>query len=110
VYTVERHKTLAKSAKKRLQALDITNVTVLASDGTTGLATQAPFDRIIVTAAAEDVPPVLIDQLAMNGILVIPVGVQESTQTLIKVMKTEQGLDYKELNNVRFVPLLEGTV
>lgn len=110
VYSVERHKPLAKTAKRTLSALNITNVTVLTADGTKGLPGQAPFDRIIVTAAAEDIPPVLLDQLAPDGVLVMPVGAHEQTQTLIKVIKSEQGLDYKEFNTVRFVPLLEGIV
>ena len=108
LYTVERYKDLARVAVQRLDTLGITNVVVLHSDGTHGLPDQAPFDRIMVTAAAEDVPGPLLDQLGEHGVLVMPVGAPGSVQTLIKVMKTPDGLEYKELVDVRFVPLLAG--
>ena len=73
-----------------------------------GSPDQAPFDRILVTAAAEDVPSPLLAQLKEGGTLVMPVGPHGQTQMLIKVMKTPDGLEYKELTSVRFVPLLEG--
>ncbi len=108
VFTVERHKPLVKRAKERLATLELHNVIVQHHDGTAGLAVQAPFDRIIVTAAGEDVPPPLLDQLATDGILVMPVGSSETTQTLIKVIKTPSGLEYKDICDLRFVPLIEG--
>ena len=108
VYTVERHKQLATTARKVLDKLGITNVVILSEDGTKGLAEQAPFDRIIVTAVAEDVPAPLLSQLKTGGILVMPVGLPDQVQTLIKVIKTEDGLDYKEMHKVRFVPLVAG--
>lgn len=108
VYTVERHKGLARSAAARLERLGLTNTVVLHRDGTGGLPDQAPFDRILVTAAAEDVPGPLLSQLRDGGILVMPVGHSDQVQTLIKVMKSPQGLEYKELQDVRFVPLIEG--
>jgi len=108
VYTVERHKSLARIAAQRLEALNITNAVVLHSDGTSGLVDQAPFDRIMVTAAAEDVPAPLLSQLRDGGALVMPVGHSDQVQTLIKVMKTSDGLEYKEFQDVRFVPLVEG--
>lgn len=108
VYTVERHKPLAVEATRKLDALGVTNTVVLHHDGTTGLPEQAPFDRIMVTAAAEDVPAPLLDQLRDGGALVMPVGHSDQVQTLIKVMKTPDGLDYKEFQDVRFVPLVEG--
>ncbi|MCB1375875.1 MAG: protein-L-isoaspartate O-methyltransferase, partial [Rhodobacteraceae bacterium] len=77
-------------------------------DGSLGLPEQAPFDRIIVTAAAEDAPGTLIEQLRENGIMVLPVGQSHSVQQLIKVVKTAEGLEYTELGAVRFVPLVEG--
>jgi protein-L-isoaspartate(D-aspartate) O-methyltransferase len=108
VYTLERHRELAKRAEQVFAELGITNVVTLHKDGTAGLAEQSPFDRILVTAAADDVPSPLIAQLAEGGILVMPVGAPDQTQTLIKVIKTPGGLEYKEYQDVRFVPLVEG--
>jgi len=108
VYTVERHRALARSARRRLEALDLHNVTVVTGDGSFGLPEQAPFDRIMVTAAAEDTPSTLLSQLAVGGIMILPVGQTNAVQSLIKVIRTEGGYEYKELADVRFVPLLEG--
>lgn len=108
VYTTERHRSLARRADALLASMDRTNVTVIARDGTFGLPEQSPFDRILLTAAAEDPPAPLIDQLKPGGIMVLPVGQSDTVQTLLKVIKTEQGLDYQSLGDVRFVPLLEG--
>lgn len=108
VYTVDRHRRLVREAREIFDALDLTNITALTGDGSFGLPEQAPFDRIIVTAAAEDPPGPLLAQLKMGGIMVVPVGQSDSVQSLIKVHKTETGLDYSELRPVRFVPLLEG--
>jgi protein-L-isoaspartate(D-aspartate) O-methyltransferase len=108
VYTVDRHRRLVREAREIFDALDLTNITALTGDGSFGLDEQAPFDRIIVTAAAEDPPGPLLAQLKMGGIMVVPVGQSDSVQSLIKVHKTENGLEYSELRPVRFVPLLEG--
>jgi len=108
VYTVERHKELSQTAEATLSDLGIANVVVLHKDGSHGLTAQAPFDRILVTAAADDVPSPLIAQLAEGGALVMPVGSPDQSQTLIKVIKTPNGLEYKEYQDVRFVPLVEG--
>ena len=108
VYTVERHRALAQRAKKALQRQGLNNITVVVADGSLGLPEQAPFDRIIVTAAPEDTPRTLIDQLRVGGVMVLPVGQTDAVQTLIKIRKTEDGLDYTELGAVRFVPLVEG--
>ncbi|MCF6305924.1 MAG: protein-L-isoaspartate(D-aspartate) O-methyltransferase [Rhodobacteraceae bacterium] len=108
VYTVERHRPLARMAKQVLRDLDLGNVTVIADDGSLGLPEQAPFDRILVTAAAEDPPSSLLAQLKVGGIMVLPVGQSDTIQNLIKIVKTNEGLEYSELNSVRFVPLLEG--
>jgi len=77
-------------------------------DGSLGLPEQAPFDRIILTAAAEDPPQPLVDQLKPGGIMVLPVGQSNAVQTLIRIEKTEAGLEYTDLGAVRFVPLVEG--
>jgi protein-L-isoaspartate(D-aspartate) O-methyltransferase len=108
VYTVDRHARLTRPVRKMFEDLDIANVTVVTGDGSFGLPEQAPFDRIIVTAAAEDPPGPLLAQLRMGGIMVVPVGQSDTVQSLIKVTKTEQGFDYEELMPVRFVPLIEG--
>ena len=108
VYTIERHRRLARRARDLLLSLGLHNITVVHADGSLGLPEQAPFDRILVTAAAEDPPRVLIDQLRPGGIMVLPVGQSNAVQTLIRVDKTEAGLDYTDLGEVRFVPLVEG--
>ncbi len=108
VYTLDRHKRLAQTAAETLAALDISNVTVLAADGSRGLPEQAPFDRILVTAAAEDPPGPLLAQLRIGGIMVLPVGQSDHVQTLIRVTRGEDGFDYDDLKPVRFVPLIEG--
>ncbi len=108
VYTIDRHRRLVHEAREIFEALDLTNVTAVTGDGSFGLPEQAPFDRIIVTAAAEDPPGPLLAQLKIGGIMVVPVGQSDAVQTLIRVRKSEDGLEYDELRPVRFVPLLEG--
>lgn len=108
VYTVDRHRKLVAEAKAIFDAQDITNITVFTADGSHGLPEQAPFDRILVTAAAEDPPGPLMAQLRVGGIMVLPVGQSDAVQTLIRVTRLENGFDYDELRPVRFVPLLEG--
>jgi protein-L-isoaspartate(D-aspartate) O-methyltransferase len=81
---------------------------VVIGDGSLGLPEQAPFDRILVTAAAEDPPKLLLGQLRPGGIMVLPVGQSHAVQTLLKVVMTESGPDYTDLGPVRFVPLLAG--
>ncbi|MCB1407192.1 MAG: protein-L-isoaspartate(D-aspartate) O-methyltransferase [Rhodobacteraceae bacterium] len=108
VYTVERHRTLVAEARAAFNRLNLSNITCLAADGSFGLPEQAPFDRILVTAAAEDPPGPLMQQLRVGGIMVVPVGQSDHVQSLIKVRRLEKGYDYEELRPVRFVPLLEG--
>ncbi len=108
VYTVDRHKTLMRDARAIFTKLDITNLTAFTADGSFGLPDQAPFDRILVTAAAEDPPGPLLAQLKVGGIMVLPVGQSDSVQQLIRVSRTETGFEYEEIRPVRFVPLLEG--
>src|SRR5690606_25346619 len=76
VVTVERYRTLAETAERRLQDLDLDNVTVIVGDGTLGAPEHAPFDRIVVTAATAEIPPALLEQLKEGGVLVAPVGPQ----------------------------------
>jgi len=108
VYTVDRHKRLVREAQDLFIALDLANITAIAADGSFGLPDQAPFDRIIVTAAAEDPPGPLLAQLKIGGIMVLPVGQSDTVQSLIKVTRHDTGFDYEELRPVRFVPLVEG--
>lgn len=108
IYTVDRHRGLVADARAIFERLDLHNITTIVGDGSFGLPEQAPFDRIVVTAAAEDPPGPLLAQLAIGGIMVLPVGQSDTVQTLIKVTRGETGYDYEELMPVRFVPLLEG--
>ncbi|MBM2576754.1 protein-L-isoaspartate(D-aspartate) O-methyltransferase [Jannaschia sp. Os4] len=108
VYTVDRHRSLTREAVATHQALGIPNVTVMTADGSLGWPQQAPFDRILVTAASEDPPGPLLAQLGENGIMVVPVGVSGPVQTLVKVRRTASGFDYDDLGDVRFVPLVQG--
>src|SRR6056297_2351829 len=108
VYTVDRHKRLVAEASEIFRELDLTNITAVTGDGSFGLPDQAPFDRILVTAATEDPPGPLLAQLREGGIMVVPVGQSDAVQSLIKVTRTESGFDYDEMRSVRFVPLVEG--
>lgn len=107
LYTIERHKKLLENAEKTLQALKIRNYTAKHGDGMKGWPEQAPFDRIIVTAAARAEPPQpLLDQLSVGGILVIPLGQDSSSQYVFRFRRDEEGFSYERLMPVRFVPLL----
>ena len=110
VYTIERHKPLLKEAEQRLAALRRHNIVTRHGDGSLGWKEQAPFDRIIVTAAANDVPTTLIDQLAVGGHLVIPVGPERGDQELFRITRTETGFEPHRLSTVRFVPLISGAL
>lgn len=108
VMTVDRHRRLVVEAEEVFRRLGLTNITARVADGSFGLPEQAPFDRIMVTAAAEDPPGPLLSQLKVGGIMVVPVGQSDAVQTLIRVTRTESGYAYDELRQVRFVPLVEG--
>lgn len=109
VVTIERYRTLADMARDRLKTLGYGNVTVRVGDGMAGAPDKAPFDRIIVTAAAAEVPQALADQLAEAGKLVLPVGPRDGAQYIVKLIKTAGGgLTRENLIAVRFVPLLPG--
>jgi protein-L-isoaspartate(D-aspartate) O-methyltransferase len=108
VYTIDRHRRLVREAQETFRDLGLVNIVAMAADGSFGLPDQAPFDRIIVTAAAEDPPGPLLAQLKIGGIMVVPVGQSDTVQHLIKVTRLETGYDYEELRPVRFVPLVEG--
>jgi protein-L-isoaspartate(D-aspartate) O-methyltransferase len=106
VYTIERHRDLLIEAERRFAAMGIGNITTKAGDGTRGWPEQAPFDRIVVTAAAKDVPPVLAQQLTDGGVMVFPVDDGPGDQRLLRVRKGENGLDTEDLGPMRFVPLI----
>ena len=109
VVTIERYRTLADTASERLKALGCANVTVRVGDGMAGAPDLAPFDRIMVTAAAEDIPDALVAQLAAGGHMVLPIGPRHDAQYLVKLTKGQEGeLTREELIAVRFVPLLPG--
>ena len=108
VYTMERHKRLTQAAEQLFRDQNLTNITAVTADGSHGYPEQAPFDRILVTAAAEDPPGPLLAQLKVGGIMVLPVGQSDAVQHLIKVTRTDTGYEYDELRPVRFVPLVEG--
>lgn len=107
VYSIERHKPLLERAEKIFDELKLRNITAIVGDGMKGWPQQAPFDRIIVTAGAQDKPPpALLDQLAIGGIMIVPVG--KSGQQVLRRYKKEADETYavKDLMPVRFVPLL----
>jgi protein-L-isoaspartate(D-aspartate) O-methyltransferase len=109
VVSIERYRTLADAANKRLKALGYINVVVRVGDGMAGAPDLAPFDRIIVTAAAEDVPVALAEQLVAGGTMVLPIGPRHNAQYLVRLTKQPDGeLTREELIAVRFVPLLPG--
>ncbi len=110
VYTIERHSLLQKKAKNLLQSLSIYNVFFKHADGGLGWSEQAPFDRIIVTASAPEIPMKLLSQLVDDGIMVIPVGEENDNQVLKKIIKKGDSFIVKNIMSVRFVPLLEGKV
>lgn len=108
VYTIERHKPLLDEAEARFKRLRLHNITTRCGDGWLGWPEQAPFDRIIVTAAPPKVPETLIDQLAQDGIMVLPVGGEKRSQRLVRIRKTTEGLTQEDIGAVRFVPMVEG--
>ncbi len=108
LYTIEFHRELLAEAERRFAELGLANVTTRAADGSFGWPEQAPFDRILVAAAAADVPPILVDQLAVGGLMVLPVGAGDHDQRLELVRRTGDGIETRDLGDVRFVPLVAG--
>lgn len=105
VYTIEIVEPLARSSAALLKKLEYDNVEVRYGDGYKGWPDQAPFDRIIVTAAPPEIPQALVDQLAVGGRMVLPVG--EDYQELVLLTKTEKGVTRKDIIPVRFVPMVK---
>lgn len=108
VYTIERYRTLLRKAESRFTALNLTNITAMVGDGTRGWGAQAPFDRIIVTAAAPERPVDLIAQLITGGLLIAPIQVAGGEQHLVRYTKTATAFSEEMLLPVRFVPLQPG--
>jgi protein-L-isoaspartate(D-aspartate) O-methyltransferase len=108
LYSIERHPALLQDAEDRFQELGLFNITTQAGDGSLGWPEQAPFERIMVTAAAADVPDALLGQLAEGGIMIVPVGLDENDQYLLKLRRGEDGIETEELGPTRFVPLIAG--
>ena len=108
VYTIDRFRTLMQAAESRFRTLRISNITTLVGDGMKGWPEQAPFDRIIVTAAGEEVPEALLRQVRIGGVIVIPIGPLDGVQKLMRLERTDTGFDQTELADVRFVPLIPG--
>ncbi|MCF8474464.1 MAG: protein-L-isoaspartate(D-aspartate) O-methyltransferase [Emcibacter sp.] len=110
LFTIERHLPLLNAAEKIFKKMGIFNITTLFGNGMKGWPEQAPFDRIMVTAATEEIPEKLLEQLKDGGIMVIPVGAQGETQHILRIRR--QGNDYHKeiLLPVKFVPLLSGIV
>jgi protein-L-isoaspartate(D-aspartate) O-methyltransferase len=108
VYTIERHKPLLDEAEARFKKLRLHNITTRLGDGWLGWPEQAPFDRIIVTAAPPTVPQTLMDQLAPDGIIVLPLGGEKRSQRLVRIRKSESGPVEEDIAAVRFVPMVKG--
>jgi len=108
VVTVERYRTLAETARARLASLGYDNIDVRVGDGFAGVPDKVPYDRIMVTAAAESIPEELLGQLAEGGIMLLPLGPHSRSQQLVKLKKTATGVEREDLIGVRFVPLLPG--
>jgi protein-L-isoaspartate(D-aspartate) O-methyltransferase len=108
VYTIDRFRTLVESAESRFRTLRLSNITTMVGDGMKGWPEQAPFDRIIVTAADDTVPDALLKQVRVGGVIVMPVGGQDEVQKLVRMERAEDGFDERFLADVRFVPLIPG--
>lgn len=108
LYSLERHRDLHTSAENLFSELGLRNITTRLGDGWKGWPEQAPFDRIIVTAAAPEIPMALAEQLGIGGIMVIPVGPEYETQSLIRLRRDESGFTAETLFDVRFVPMVHG--
>jgi protein-L-isoaspartate(D-aspartate) O-methyltransferase len=110
LFTVERHMPLHKGAEEIFKKFRLFNITTLFGNGIKGWKEQAPFDRIMVTAASEDIPDELLYQLQDGGIMIIPVGGQDETQHIVRVTREGDEFKIKTLLPVKFVPLLSGIV
>jgi protein-L-isoaspartate(D-aspartate) O-methyltransferase len=108
VFSIERHRELLRVAERRFEELRLHNIVCRFGDGTKGWPEQMPYDRVLVTAAAPELPRTLIDGLAPGGILVTPVGEDHRDQQLVRVHRKDDGFAIEDLGLVRFVPLVAG--
>ncbi|MHA6643410.1 protein-L-isoaspartate(D-aspartate) O-methyltransferase [Mesorhizobium sp. A623] len=108
VVTIERYKTLVDLARQRFEALGITNAIARQADGSNGLVNEGPFDRIVVWAAFESLPRFLLDQLSSGGIVIAPIGPEESEQVLAKLIKVGSRFEREDIGTVRLQPMLAG--
>lgn len=108
VFSIERHRALLEEAERRFAELGLCNIACRLGDGAEGWPEQAPFDRIILTAAPPELPPLLIEQLAPDGVLVAPVGDEHGEQHLVRLRRGPDGVSTEDLAPVRFVPLIKG--
>jgi len=106
LYSIERYRQLLADAEKRFQKLRLSNITTNFGDGSLGWPAQAPFDRIILTAAAMEIPEGLVQQLKVGGIMVLPVGGQHGEQRLVQVRRLLDGVASSDMGPARFVPLV----
>ena len=108
VFSIERHRELLRDAEHRFAELRLANIICRFGDGTKGWPEQAPYERVIVTAASAEIPTVLVDGLAPGGILVAPVGEEHRDQQLLRIRRNDDGFSTEDLGLVRFVPLVAG--
>jgi len=108
VFTIERHRELLREAERRFQELRLHNIVCRFGDGIKGWPEQAPYDRVLVTAAAPEVPTTLVDGLGPGGILVVPIGEDHRDQHLVRIRRQDDGFSTENLGLVRFVPLVAG--
>ena len=108
VFSIERHRELLRAAERRLDELRLRNIVCRFGDGTKGWPEQLPYDRVIVTAAAPQVPSSLVDGLAPGGVLVAPIGADHRDQHLLRIRRGDDGFATEDLGLVRFVPLVSG--
>jgi protein-L-isoaspartate(D-aspartate) O-methyltransferase len=108
VFTIERHRELLREAERRFDELRLRNIVCRFGDGTKGWPEQAPYERVLVTAAAPEVPATLVDALVPDGILVVPIGEDHRDQQLVRVRRRADGFSTDDLGLVRFVPLVSG--
>ncbi|MHA1189162.1 MAG: protein-L-isoaspartate(D-aspartate) O-methyltransferase [Alphaproteobacteria bacterium] len=108
VTTIDRYRTLVREAEERWKVLKINNISAVVGDGTLGWKTQAPFDRILVTAAAQEAPANLVAQLVDGGSLIAPIGAPDDVQRLTLFIKDGENVETRDLGGVRFVPMVPG--
>jgi len=110
VYSIERHRNLLETAQERFNELGLTNIVTRIGDGSKGWIEAAPFERIIITASSPEIPENIIEQLATDGIMIVPVGAESAEQNLLKIVRTEASYNVQNLMKVRFVPLISGKI